>query len=44
MKICAVGDIHWCDYSSIIRGRGEYFSHRLENCIKSINWVTEQLQ
>jgi len=39
MKIGIVGDIHWCQYSSIVRKRGNKYSTRLENCIKSINWA-----
>lgn len=38
MKIAVCGDIHMCKNSSIVRGRGEKYSQRLENCIKSINW------
>lgn len=34
-------DIHFCQNSSIIRERGEKYSARLENCIKSINWVMQ---
>ncbi len=41
MKIGIVGDVHWSKYSSIVRMRGEKYSYRLENCIKSINWVEE---
>lgn len=41
MKIGIVGDIHWSRYSSIVRLRGEKYSYRLENCIKSINWAEE---
>lgn len=41
MKIGIIGDIHFNEYSSILRERGEYFSVRLENCIKSINWAEE---
>lgn len=44
MKIGIIGDIHWCQYSSIIRKRGEKYSLRLENCIKSINWAEELTQ
>jgi len=33
-------DPHWCQNSSIVRGRGEY-SQRLDNLIKSINWVEQ---
>lgn len=46
MKIGIIGDVHWCQYSSIIRRRGEKYSLRLENCIKSVSWaenLTEQL-
>lgn len=42
VKIGIVGDIHWSKYSSIVRMRGEKYSYRLENCVKSINWA-EQL-
>ena len=41
MKIGIIGDIHFCEYSSILRTRGEEFSTRLENCIESINWAEE---
>ena len=41
MKLCVYSDPHWCTYSSIIRSRGERFSKRLENLIKSINWVED---
>ena len=47
MKIGIIGDIHWCQYSSIIRKRGNKYSLRLENCINSINWaeaLTSQLK
>lgn len=39
MKIGIVGDIHFSEYSSILRGRGMYYSTRLENCVTSINWA-----
>ena len=39
MKIGIVGDIHWSRYSSILRQRGDKYSVRLENCIKSINFL-----
>ena len=42
MKIGIIGDIHFSEYSSILRSRGDTFSVRLENCIESINWA-EQL-
>ena len=41
MKIGLIGDVHWCQYSSIIRKRGNKYSLRLENCIKSVNWAEE---
>lgn len=41
MRILIVGDIHMCPTSSIITGRGEKYSQRLENCINSINWCEE---
>ena len=39
MKIGIVGDVHWCTYSSILRQRGEVFSWRLLNLIKSVNFA-----
>lgn len=42
MRIGIIGDVHFCQYSSIVRRRGEKYSVRLENCINSINWA-EQL-
>ena len=39
MKLLVYGDPHWCQYSSIVRKQGEKYSVRLENLIKSINWV-----
>ena len=41
MRILIFGDTHWCTYSSILRSRGEKYSSRLENLIKSVNWVQE---
>ena len=38
MKIAICGDVHWSTNSSIIRQRGEKYSERLENLIKSVNW------
>lgn len=32
-------DLHWSKNSSLIVDRGEKYSKRLENCIKSMNWV-----
>lgn len=41
MKIGVIGDIHFCEYASILRTRGIKYSTRLENCIKSINWAED---
>ena len=38
MKIGICGDIHYCINSSLITGKGQVYSKRIENCIKSINW------
>lgn len=42
MKIGIIGDIHFSEYSSILRSRGYKFSTRLENCIESINWAENE--
>lgn len=39
MRICVYGDVHWSDYSSIIRSRGQKYSKRLENLINSVSWA-----
>lgn len=39
MKIGICGDVHWSQYSSIVRRRGKKYSYRLENLIDSINFV-----
>jgi len=41
MRILVYSDPHWCEYSSIVRKRGDKYSLRLENLIKSINWVED---
>ena len=41
MKIAICGDVHWSQYSSIIRKRGEKYSVRLENLINSVNWFNQ---
>lgn len=38
-KLLICGDVHWSKYSSILRSRGKDFSTRLENLIKSVQWV-----
>lgn len=39
MKILVIGDVHWSQYSSILRKRGNKYSYRLENLIQSVNWA-----
>lgn len=39
--IAICGDIHWSQYSSIVRRRGEKYSMFLEYLINSINWFNE---
>lgn len=41
MRICVCGDVHWSQYSSILRKRSDVHSMRLENLVDSINWVEE---
>jgi len=41
MKILCYSDNHWCQYSSILRKRGDEYSLRLDNQIKSINWAED---
>lgn len=43
MKIAVCGDVHYCVNSSVIRSRGEKYSTRIENCIKSINWFEQEI-
>ena len=39
MRLFIYADPHWSSYSSILRSRGEKYSTRLENLIKTMNWV-----
>lgn len=41
MKLLIYTDPHFCTYSSIVRGRGNKYSVRLENLIDSLNWVQQ---
>lgn len=41
MKYLIYSDIHWSNISSLIRGRGEKYSDRIENLIKCLNWAEE---
>ena len=42
MKILLYTDNHWSNTSSIVTGMGDKYTLRLENQIKSLNWVEEQ--
>ena len=42
MRILYYGDVHWSQYTSILRSRNEYHSLRLDNLIFSVNWAEEQ--
>ena len=44
MKLLIYADPHWSSYSSIVRSRGEKYSTRLENLIKTMNWIEEQAE
>ena len=39
MKLLLYTDVHWSEYSSIVRSRGIKYSKRLENLISSVNWA-----
>ena len=39
MRLLLYSDVHWSETSSIIKGRGEKYSIRLENLINSVNWA-----
>ena len=41
MNCLIYADPHWSVSSSIVRGKGNLYSKRLENIIQSLNWVTE---
>ena len=41
MKVLLYSDNHFCKSSSIINSYGDKYSARLENQVKSINWVEE---
>ena len=41
MRALIYTDNHYTQYSSIIRSRGENYSSRLENQIKTLNWLEE---
>lgn len=37
MKILLYSDVHWSQYSSMVRDRGDNYSLRLQNCIQSVS-------
>ena len=39
MKYLLYSDNHFCQYSSIVRGRGDNYSLRLENQLKTLEWI-----
>lgn len=41
MKYLIYSDVHFCEYSSIIRLEGKKYSVRLENLISSLNWAED---
>ena len=42
MKVFVVGDVHWSQNSSVVRGMGRKYSVRLENLIESVSWAEEE--
>lgn len=40
-KILIYSDNHFCSYSSILRGRGNKYSLRLENQLATMNWLKD---
>lgn len=42
MRISVIGDLHMCRCSSIVRGNGKEYTQRLENCIKTLDWVERE--
>lgn len=41
MKLGLYSDLHYCESSSLIRNRGEKYSLRIENCLKTLDWLKE---
>lgn len=42
MKVLIYSDVHWSEYSSILRSNHYPYTNRLCNLIKSVNWAEEQ--
>lgn len=44
MKLFILTDTHFCANSSIIRGHGDRYTMRLENCIQTQNWAERKAE
>lgn len=44
MRVLIIGDVHWSEFSSILRRMGTKHSKRLENLVNCVNWVEEQAE
>lgn len=44
MKVLLVGDLHLSEHSSIIRSIGKNYTTRIENCLKTIDWIERQAE
>lgn len=42
MKICVYTDVHFCEFSSIVRSYGQRYSCRLHNLLMSVNWAEKE--
>ena len=43
MKILLFGDAHFCERSSIVTKYGQQYSVRLENQLRTFNWIKDQM-
>lgn len=41
-KLLLYGDPHYCAYSSVLRFRGEKYSLKIENMIKTLDWINKK--
>ena len=44
MKLFIITDTHFCENSSIVRGHGNKYTKRLENCIQTQNWAERKAE
>ena len=44
MKLFIITDTHFCENSSIVRGQGDKYTKRLENCIQTQNWAERKAE